>query len=114
MTRTSEASDESLFASYCAGDAAAHEALFRRYQEPLRRHLERMLGDRAAAEDMVIETFARLHRHRQRFRPGTTIRPWVYTIARNLARNRRRAERLRAWLPLSAVEPTERAPQPPG
>ncbi len=99
-----EASDEELFAAYCAGDQAAYETLFRRYQEPLRRHLERMLGDAAAAEDLVLETFLRLHRHRRRFRPGTTVRPWVYTIARNLARNRQRAQRLWGWLPLTPAD----------
>jgi RNA polymerase sigma-70 factor (ECF subfamily) len=98
MGATREGSDESLFCAYEAGDASAHEELFRRYQEPLCRHFERMLGDRAAAEDVVIETFLRLHRHRHRFRSGTALRPWIFTIARNLARNRLRAERLQRLL----------------
>jgi RNA polymerase sigma-70 factor (ECF subfamily) len=50
-----------------------------------------------------VETFLRLQRHRVRWRPGTPLRPWVFTIARNLARNRLRAERLWGWLPLAAV-----------
>ena len=98
MGTTRERSDETLFAAYLAGDGSAHEELFRRYQEPLCRHFERMLADRAAAEDVVIETFLRLHRHRHRFRAGTAVRPWLFTIARNLARNRLRARRLRRLL----------------
>src|SRR5689334_21434063 len=94
MGDAGERSDESLFAAYVAGDATAHEALFRRYQDPLRRHFASMLGDPGAAEDVVIETFLRLHRHRHRFRPGTAVRPWIFTIARNLARNLARARRL--------------------
>jgi RNA polymerase sigma-70 factor (ECF subfamily) len=105
MAWTREATDESLLTAYCAGDGAAFETLFRRYQAPLCRHLERMLADRAAAEDLVIETFYRLDRHRDRFRTGARVRPWVYTIANNLARNRRRRDRLVRWLPLGRTEP---------
>jgi RNA polymerase sigma-70 factor, ECF subfamily len=109
-----ETSDERLLAAYRDGDLAAFEALFRRYQAPLFRHLARMLDDRAAAEDVVIETFQRLHVHRDDFRAGALVRPWVYTIARNLARNRRRHGRLVGWLSLAAVEHEPRVPGPDG
>jgi RNA polymerase sigma-70 factor, ECF subfamily len=105
-------SDEALFAAYQAGDAAAFEALFGRWQGPLGRHLSRMLDDPAAADDLVVETFLRLHRHRQRWREGTPLRPWLFTIARNLARNRLRAQRLWGWLPL-ATAGDRPAPAPP-
>jgi RNA polymerase sigma-70 factor (ECF subfamily) len=110
MGGTQEATDESLLAAYGAGDPDAFEALFRRYQAPLRRHLERMLADRTAAEDVLIETFCRLHRHRTRLRPGARVRPWLYTIANNLARNQRRRERLVHWLPLGAKAPEPAVP----
>jgi len=106
MASIPEGSDEQLFAAYAAGDLRAHEALFRRYQEPLCRHLERMLGERAAAEDLVIETFLRLHRHRRRMRPGAAVRPWIFIIARNLARNRLRAERVQRLIGTLGVETT--------
>jgi RNA polymerase sigma-70 factor (ECF subfamily) len=106
-----EPSDEALFADYRAGNATAFETLFRRWQTPLGRHLTRMLDDPAAADDLVMETFLRLHRHRARWREGTPLRPWLLTIARNLARNRLRARRLWGWLPLSSA--SERTtPQP--
>ena len=70
-----------------------------------------MLDDPAAADDLVIETFLRLQRHRDRWIPGTPLRPWLFTIARNLARNRLRAERLWGWLPLTAL-PTEASATP--
>ncbi len=112
MGATPGESDERLFAAYVAGDVASHEALFRRYQEPLQRYLERMLGDRAAAEDVIIETFLRLHRHRHRFRAGTSVRAWIFTISRNLARNRLRAQRLWGWLPLTSADAATTAPPP--
>ncbi len=116
MAWTGETTDEDLFAAYRGGDQAAFELLFRRYQGPLGRHLERMMDDRAAAEDLVVETFQRLHVHRDRFRAGAAIRPWVYTIARNLARNRHRRTRLSRWLPLDVLDAARPAldPRPPG
>jgi RNA polymerase sigma-70 factor (ECF subfamily) len=114
MERTGAASDETLLAAHRDGDPAAFETLFRRYERALHRHLARMLGDPAAAEDLVIETFQRLHAHRDGLRPGATVRPWVYTIANNLARNRLRRERLARWLPLRAVDRQRAAPEPGG
>src|SRR5262245_22600702 len=113
MAATPEASDETLFAAWRAGDQSAFATLFRRYQGPLGRHVTRMLDDAAGAEDVVVETFVRLDRHRDRVRPGEPLKPLVWTIARNLARNRLRSQRLRAWLPLQAAEP-ERPVAPPG
>jgi RNA polymerase sigma-70 factor, ECF subfamily len=109
----SEPSDEALFADYRAGNLEAFETLFRRWQAPLGRHLARMLDDPTAADDLVTETFLRLHRHRARWREGTPLRPWLFTIARNLARNRLRALRLWGWLPLaSAMNRTSPPPAP--
>jgi RNA polymerase sigma factor (sigma-70 family) len=98
-----EPTDEALLLAWQRGDDSAFEALFRRWQAPLRRHLTRMLDDPATADDLVVETFLRLRRHRDRWRAGTLLRPWLFTIARNLARNRLRAQRLWGWLPLTAV-----------
>ncbi len=107
-----EPSDEAFLLAWQRGDDSAFEALFRRWQAPLRRHLTRMLDDPAAADDLVVETFLRLRRHRDRWRPGTPLRPWLFTIARNLARNRMRAQRLWGWLPLTSVaeRPAPRSP----
>ena len=111
MPGSPDPSDEALFADWRAGDAAAFERLFQRWQAPLGRYLARMLDDPTAAEDLVVETFLRLHRHRNRWREGTPLRPWIFTIARNLARNRLRSQRLWGWLPLAMVR-DEPAPPP--
>src|SRR5262245_40577888 len=103
MGPVSEPSDEALLLAWQEGDTSAFEALFQRWQGPLRRHLTRMLDDPAAADDLVVETCLRLERHRHRWRQGMPLRPWLFTIARNLARNRLRAERLWGWLPLTSV-----------
>jgi RNA polymerase sigma-70 factor (ECF subfamily) len=114
METIREASDETLLAAHRDGDPGAFETLFRRYERPLHRHLWRMLGDRAAAEDLVIETFQRLHAHRDDLRPGAPVRPWIYTIGNNLARNRLRRDRLSRWLPLRSIDRVLAAPDPAG
>ena len=113
MGDTPEASDDALLAAHRAGDPAAFEVLFRRHQPSLYRHLCRMLDDPAAAEDIVIETFHRLHVHRDRFHPEAAVRPWLYTVASNLARNHRRnRRRLGRWLAVATMDPREGAHDP--
>lgn len=104
MSECAEPTDEALCAAWIGGDEDAFAELFARWQTPLARHLERMLDDAAAAEDLVVETFFRLHRHRARVRRDAPLKPFVWTIARNLARNRIRAQRLWGWLPLASAE----------
>lgn len=79
--------DEELFREWQGGGAGALEALVRRHHAPLLAHLYRLVGDRALAEDLAQETFLRLVREAQAYRYPRPFAPWLYTIARNLARN---------------------------
>lgn len=78
------------------GDAAAFDVLFRRWSGRLLRHLDRMLGDPASAEELVQETFLRVHRARERYVPEARFSTWLYRIATNLALNELRRPRHRA------------------
>lgn len=105
MGPNSEASDEKLFADYCGGDSAAFEALFNRYQKRLFRYVSRMLNDTPAAEDIVVETFLRVHRYRDSYREGTKFAGWLFTIARNQTRTWLRQNRRFWWLPFGEKNP---------
>lgn len=88
--------DVALMLAFRSGDAAAFDALFRRWSGPLLRYLDRMLRDLAAAEELVQEVFIRVHRARGRYRPDARFSTWLYRIATNLALNELRRPRHRA------------------
>lgn len=87
--------DESLMAELAGGDDTALRPLMDRWQVPLRSFLYRFLQDDHEAADVAQETFVRVHRHRARWRPGARFSTWMFHIALNLARDRRRWWRLR-------------------
>ena len=108
--------DVRLMLAFRAGDAAAFDALFRRWSGPLLRFLERMLRDVGAAEELVQEVFLRVHRARERYAPEARFSTWLYRIATNLALNELRRPRRREphrstdeegapALPLEAADP---------
>jgi RNA polymerase sigma-70 factor (ECF subfamily) len=72
------------------GEAAAWEALVRLHQEPVFRLAYLILGDAADAEDTTQDTFIRAYQALERFDETRPLRPWLLSIAANLARNRRR------------------------
>ncbi len=81
------------------GDEAAWEALVRHHQDGVFRFAYLHLGDAAEAEDVAQETFLRAFRALERFDIQRPMRPWLLSIAANLARNRRRSLG-RAWAAL--------------
>ena len=87
-----QGSDEDLMAAVMEGDLTALPRLVERYQATLLSMFRRMLGgDPVIAEDLVQETFLRLLQQRS-FSPDRPFKPWLYTVASNLARDHRRAE----------------------
>jgi RNA polymerase sigma-70 factor (ECF subfamily) len=88
------------------GDEAAFGALMARWEMPVKRLLARILLNAADADDLAQETFVRVWLNRTHFRPGAEVRPWIFAIAVNLARNRLRWWRRR---PQVALEDWEEA-----
>ena len=72
---------------HLAGDARAFQELVARYHGRLITFVNRMIGDRERAEDLVQEAFIRVDRHLHRFDPTRKFSTWIYTIASNLAKN---------------------------
>jgi RNA polymerase sigma-70 factor (ECF subfamily) len=112
--------DEQLFMD--GGDGAMAE-LVGRYERPLFHFLLRIVGEAGLAEDLFQETFLRLHRYRSAYEAGSPLKPYVFRIAVNAAREvlKRKGSRpkvaslngdsnaspLREQLPGRSPDPTE-------
>ena len=84
------------------------DRLFDRLYPVLFRYLHRMTGDADVAEDAAQEAFVRLAEHSL---PEDEARPWLFTVATNLVRDRaRKASRHRR---LEPHVPTPNAPMGP-
>jgi len=70
---------------YADGDARAFDLVYAALAPVVLRCQRRWIGDAALAEDLTQETFMRVHRARDRYRPGAPVGPWVLTIARRLS-----------------------------
>jgi RNA polymerase sigma-70 factor (ECF subfamily) len=86
-----ETTDEDLARAAAQGNLAAFETLLKRHSGPLLLFCRHLLQDAAAAEDVVQETFLRVHVHLQRYDPSRRFSSWVTSIAHNLCRDALRA-----------------------
>jgi RNA polymerase sigma-70 factor, ECF subfamily len=77
--------------AYQAGRVEAFDALYVALAPELRAYLLAACRDAARADDLVQETFLRLHRARATYQPGLPLRPWVRGIARRVYLMDRRA-----------------------
>jgi RNA polymerase sigma-70 factor (ECF subfamily) len=67
------------------GDLDAFETLFRTHQSEVYGWIVRIVRDPAAAEDLTLETFWRIHRAHARFDPARSFGAWARRVATNAA-----------------------------
>jgi RNA polymerase sigma-70 factor, ECF subfamily len=82
-----EPHDAELMARWQDGDAAAFEALVRRWQQPLARFLYRLAGRAGSVHDLCQEVFLRLYHAPGSYRESGHFPAWLYRIALNVARD---------------------------
>ena len=92
--------DDELIQRFQKGDEEAFNLLVRRHQQPLVNFITRFTGDRDNAEDLAQETFIRMYKAVDRYKPGRAqFKTWMYLIAKRLCineiRNRGRRDRFR-------------------
>ena len=80
-------SDEALASAARDGDIAAFNELFARYKMPMLNFIYRMIGIRETAEEVTQEVFVSVYKNLAIFDPKKKFVTWIYTIARNLAKN---------------------------
>lgn len=66
-------------------NASSVEQLIERYHEPLYWHIRRLVVSHDDAQDVLQETFIRIHTHLGELRHTQSERAWVYRIATNEA-----------------------------
>ena len=75
---------EMLMVRYQQGDFAAATALIDRISPRLHRFFLAQSDSRADADDLLQETWLRIHKVRHTYRPGEPALPWFYAIARHI------------------------------
>jgi RNA polymerase sigma-70 factor (ECF subfamily) len=88
----STGTDAELMSRVHEGDKTALAALMDRWELPLKAFIGRIVLNATDAGELAQETFVAVWQNRARFRRGAEFKPWVFTIALNLAR-----KRLRWW-----------------
>ena len=90
--------DAELLARYAAGEESAFREIVSRYKNSLYAFLRQFLNRQDLVEDIFQETFLQLFTSRESFDETRPLRPWLFTIAANKAK-----DALRKWQRTSAV-----------
>jgi RNA polymerase sigma-70 factor, ECF subfamily len=92
---------------YCDGDPGAFRALYAIAAPRLLGYLRCLVRDQALAEELLQQTFLKLHQARASYLAGADPLPWLYTIAHRICLDEfRRAGRARVSVSPGG-EPTE-------
>jgi RNA polymerase sigma-70 factor (ECF subfamily) len=95
--------DAELLDKFGAGDETAFRELVTRYKNSLYTFLSNFLNSRELVEDVFQETFIQLFTSRESFDPTRPLRPWLFTIAANKAKDALRKQHRTAALPIGSL-----------
>ncbi len=99
--------DAELLARYAAGDETAFREIVNRYKNGLYIFLKRFLNQRDILEDVFQETFLQLFTSRDSFDTSRSLRPWLFTIAANKAKDALRKQQRTAAIPIGTMAKPE-------
>jgi RNA polymerase sigma-70 factor (ECF subfamily) len=101
-------SDAELFARYAAGEEAAFRLIVNRYKNGLYMFLRHFLNRRDLIDDVFQETFLQLFTSRESFDTSRPLRPWLFTIAANKAKDALRKRQRTAAIPIGTIADSEK------
>ena len=104
---------EMLMARYQQGDFTAATALVHRLGPQLHRFFAVQFASRRDADDLLQETWLRIHEVRHTYRPGQPVLPWLYAIARHIRVDHYRKAR-RTESREESLDENPEIPQPAG
>src|SRR5947207_1741617 len=77
--------DAETLRRFVHGDQAAFEQLFRRFEADVHGWIVRIVRDRSAADDVLVDAFWRAYRGRAQFDAARSFGAWMRRIATNAA-----------------------------
>ena len=87
------ADPKELMVRYCDGDASAFRELYAALAPRLLGYLMKLSRTRAVAEDLLQQTFLKVHRARGAYIRGADPVPWIYAIAHRSFLDHARAQK---------------------
>lgn len=85
--KSKKADETELLERFCQGQESAFQELVDRYKNSLYAFLRHFLNRSDMVDDVFQETFLQLYTSRESFDPSRPLRPWLFTIAANKARD---------------------------
>ena len=104
MTNTEE-DDEALIGRYARGDAAAFDQLYKRYELPIWRYLERNVRSQATSDELLQEIWFALARNAASLESVTRFRTRLFTLAHDRMTDSPRARAAKASPAAGASRP---------
>lgn len=98
-----ESSDAQLLARYQQGEEDAFRELVNRYKNSLYAFLRRFVNQQDIVEDVFQETFLQLYTSSDSFDTDRPLRPWLFTIAANKAKDALRKIQRQSTLSLGSL-----------
>jgi len=95
--------DAELLARFGEGDEAAFRELVSRYKNGLYAFLRQFLNHQDMVEDTFQETFLQLFTSRDSFDTSRPLRPWLFTIAANKAKDALRKQQRTAAITIGTI-----------
>jgi len=105
-------SAEEAYAAFCAGEQSAFDQILLEFQQPLIYFLHGYVHSYETAEDLAEETFVDLLVHKGRFRGQSSLKTYLFSVARHKAIDHIRREQRRPSVALDEL--AERGDDAPG
>lgn len=96
-------SDAQLLDRYRQGDEWAFKEIVNRYKNSLYAFLRRFVSQEDIVEDVFQETFLQLYTSRDSFDEERPLRPWLFTIAANKAKDALRKMQRQSSMSMGAI-----------
>lgn len=96
-----------LIERFKKGDEAAFREIIDIHKDSLYSFLRRFINQQDLAEDVFQETFLQLYTSRGSFDPNRPIRPWLFTIAANKAKDALRKMKRTASVSMGTISDPE-------